>query len=156
MNDAEILRTCCAAPTDTTAMIELTLEIAEQAARAARAEAHDLGIVMTVAVVDESGRTVLVMRGDGASFTSPETSRVKAVTAANFRRSTKELEASMVQGSAFWAAAPAVLHGEVLPSRGGVPIMRGGRCIGAIGCGGGSGDQDHDCAAAGANAVAQP
>jgi len=135
-------------------MIELTLEIAEQAARAARAKAEDLGIVMTVAVVDESGRTVLVMRGNGASFTSPETSRAKAVTAANFRRSTKELEAGIAPNSAFWAAAPAVLHGEVLPSKGGVPIMRDGRCIGAIGCGGGTSEQDHECAEAGADAAA--
>jgi glc operon protein GlcG len=134
-------------------VIELTLEIAQLAANAARAKAHELGIVMTVAVVDESGRTVLVMRGDGASFTSTETSRAKAVTAANFRRSTKQLEASIVPESAFWNAAPAVLHGEILPSKGGVPIVRDGRCIGAIGCGGGSSEQDHECAEVGADAA---
>jgi glc operon protein GlcG len=134
-------------------VIELTLEIAEQAAKAALAKAKDLGTAMTAAVVDESGRTVVVMRGDGASFTSTETSRAKAVTAANFRRSTKELEASVPTAQAFWAAAPIVLRGELLPSRGGVPIVRGGRCVGAVGCGGGMSEQDHECAAAGAEAV---
>ena len=75
------------------------------------------------------------------------------MAAANFRRSTKELGETALKGSAFWAAAPAVLQGEVLPSIGGVPIMKDGRVIGTIGCGGGTGDQDHECAVAGAEAV---
>ena len=99
-------------------------------------------------------RTVLVMRGDGAGFFSPETSHAKAMAAANFRKPTKELGEMAMKGSAFWSAAPAVLQGEVLPSIGGVPIMKGGRVIGAIGCGGGTGEQDHECAVAGAEAVA--
>ena len=134
-------------------MIELTLDMAERAAKAALAKAKALGTVMTASVVDEAGRTVLIMRGDGAGFFSTETSRAKAVAAANFRRPTKELGEMALKGSAFWAAAPAVLRGEVLPSIGGVPITKNGRLIGAIGCGGGTGDQDHDCAVAGAAAV---
>ena len=135
-------------------MIELTLDMAERAAKAALAKAKALGTVMTASVVDEAGRTVLVMRGDGAGFFSTETSRAKAVAAANFRRPTKELGEMALKGSAFWAAAPAVLRGEVLPSIGGVPITKNGKVIGAIGCGGGTGEQDDECAAAGAAAIA--
>ena len=134
-------------------MIELTLDMAERAAKAALAKAKTLGTVMTASVVDEAGRTVLVMRGDGAGFFSPDTSRAKATAAANFRRPTKELGELAQAGSAFWAAMPVVLRGEVLPSIGGVPITKGGRVIGAIGCGGGTGEQDHECALAGAAAV---
>lgn len=134
-------------------MIELTLDMAERAAKAALAKAKALGTVMTASVVDEAGRTVLVMRGDGAGFFSTETSRAKAVAAANFRKPTKELGEMALKGSAFWASVPAVLRGEVLPSIGAVPITKNGRLIGAIGCGGGTGDQDHDCAVAGAEAV---
>ena len=134
-------------------MIEMTLEMAERAAKAALGKAQSLGLAMSTAVVDESGRTVLVMRADGASFTSPETSRAKAVTAANFRRATKQLSESAATNSAFWMSAAVVLRGEAMPSPGGVPIVREGRVIGAIGCGGGSSDQDHECALAGANAV---
>jgi len=72
-------------------MIELTLEMAERAARAAREKAKALGTAMTVTVVDEAGRLVLCARGDGTGFFTPETSRAKAVTAANFRMSTAEL-----------------------------------------------------------------
>ena len=42
---------------------------------------------------------------------------------------------------------------EILPSIGAVPIIKAGRVIGAIGCGGGTGEQDHECAEAGAAAV---
>ena len=135
-------------------MIELTLEMAERAVRAAHAKAKALGTVMTVAVVDEAGRPVLIARGDGAGFLSTETSKAKAVAAAAFRRSTKELGEMAQKGSAFWAAAPVVMKGDALPSIGAVPINKGGRLIGAIGCGGGTGEQDHECAVAGAEAVA--
>jgi uncharacterized protein GlcG (DUF336 family) len=134
-------------------MIELTLDMAERAAKAALAKAKALGTVMTASIVDEAGRTVLIMRGDGAGFLSTETSKAKAMAAANFKKSTKELGEMVMKGSSFWSAAPAVLKGEVLPSIGAVPIMKGDRVIGAIGCGGGTGDQDHECAVAGAEAV---
>ncbi|MGH7357765.1 MAG: heme-binding protein, partial [Candidatus Rokuibacteriota bacterium] len=82
-----------------------------------------------------------------------ETSRGKAVAAANFRRPTKEMVELAREHPAFWNALPGVVHGEVLASTGGVPIAAGGRVIGAIGCGGGTGEQDHQCALAGAAAV---
>jgi len=134
-------------------MIELTLDMAERATKAAHAKAKALGTVMTVAVVDEAGRPVLIARGDGAGFLSTETARAKAVAAAAFRRATKDLGEMALKGSAFWAAAPSVLKGEALPSIGAVPLMKGGKVIGAIGCGGGTGEQDHDCAVAGAEAL---
>ena len=56
-------------------------------------------------------------------------------------------------GAAFWSLLPPVLGGQALPSIGGAPIVRGGKVIGAIGCGGGTGEQDHECAAEGAAAV---
>ena len=133
-------------------MIELTLEMAERAAKAALAKGKALGTVMTASVVDEAGRTVLVMRGDGAGFFSTRTSHAKAMAAANFRRATIELGEMAQKGSAFWAAVPAVLP-EILPSIGAVPIKKDGKCIGAIGCGGGTGEQDHECALAGAAAI---
>jgi glc operon protein GlcG len=133
-------------------MVELTLEMAERAVRAAQAEAKLLGTPMTVTVVDEGGRLVLSARGDGTGFFTPETSRAKAVAAAAFRRATQELGAQATQ-SPFWSSVPAILRGEALPSAGGVPIVKDGRVIGGIGCGGGTGEQDHQCAAVGAQAA---
>jgi uncharacterized protein GlcG (DUF336 family) len=133
-------------------MIEMTLEIAETALRAAQAKARALGAPMTVTVVDEAGRLVLAARGDGTGFFSTETSRAKAVAAAAFRRPNSEL-AELVAKGGFWAIVPTVLQGQILPTLGGAPIRRGGKVIGGIGCGGGTGEQDQQCADAGAAAV---
>jgi uncharacterized protein GlcG (DUF336 family) len=135
-------------------MIEMTLEIAERAARAALAKAAAMGIGMTVSVVDEAGRLVLTMKGDRTGFLTTDTSRAKAVAAVAFRRPTRDLVELHKTNPAFWAALPAVAHGEALPSTGAVPILVNGRVIGAIGCGGGSPDEDHECASAGAAAAA--
>jgi glc operon protein GlcG len=135
-------------------MLEMTLELADRAARAALAKAVAMNIAVTVTVVDEAGRLVVVMKGDRTGFLTTDTSRAKAVAAAAFRRSTRELVELQKGNSVFWSAVPAVSRGEALPSTGAVPIMVGGRVIGAIGCGGGSPDEDHECAAAGAAAVA--
>ena len=134
-------------------MIDMNLEIAERAARAALANAAALGISMTVSVVDEAGRLVLTLRGDRTGFLSTDTSRAKAVAAAAFKRSTRELVELQKSNPVFWAALPAVARGEALPSTGAVPIALDGRVIGAIGCGGGTPEQDHECASAGAAAA---
>jgi uncharacterized protein GlcG (DUF336 family) len=135
-------------------MIEMTLEIADRAARAALAKAAAMGIAITVSVVDEAGRLVVVMKGDRTGFLTAETSRAKAVAAAAFRRPTRELAEMQKSHPVFWGAVPAISRGEALPSTGAVPIVVGGRVIGAIGCGGGSADEDHECASAGAAAAA--
>jgi uncharacterized protein GlcG (DUF336 family) len=134
-------------------MVELTLEMAEQAVRAAQARARELGAPMTVTVVDEGGRMVLCARADATGFFTPETSRAKAVAAAAFRRSTTELAELAAKGSAFWKTVPVILEGQALPTPGGAPLLRSGRVIGGIGCGGGTGEQDQQCADAGAAVV---
>lgn len=134
-------------------MIEITLEVAERAVKAAQAKARELNTPMTVSVVDEAGRLVLCARGDGAGFFTPETSRAKAVAAAAFRRSTKEMGEMRQTSPAFWANLATVMQGQGLPSIGAVPLTSQGRVIGAIGCGGGTGEQDHLCAEAGASTV---
>jgi len=133
-------------------MIEMTLEIAEKALRAAQGKAKALNSPMSVTVVDEAGRLVLAARGDGTGFFSSDTSRAKAMAAAAFKKPNSEL-APMVAKGGFWAIVPTVLKGEILPTLGGAPIVLGGRVIGAIGCGGGTAEHDQECADAGAAAA---
>jgi uncharacterized protein GlcG (DUF336 family) len=133
-------------------MIEMTLEIAEKALRAAQGKAKALGSPMSVTVVDEAGRLVLAARGDGTGFFSTETSRAKAVAAAAFRRPNSEL-APLAATGGFWAIVPTVLQGQILPTLGGTPIVRSGKVIGAIGCGGGTAEHDQECSDAGAAAA---
>jgi uncharacterized protein GlcG (DUF336 family) len=135
-------------------MIELTLAMAERATRAAREKADALGTPMTITVVDEAGRLVLCSRGDGTGFFTPETSRAKAMAAASFRTSTADLAERVAKGGPFRTHVGSVLSGQILPSHGAVPIVVKGRVIGAIGCGGGTGEQDQECAAAGAATLA--
>jgi len=134
-------------------MIELNLEMAEQALRAAQQRARDLGTPMTITIVDEAGRLVLCARGDGTGFFTPETSRAKAMAAAAFRRSTTEMADLAAKGAAFWKTVPTVLEGQILPTPGGTALLRGGRVVGGIGCGGGTGEQDQQCADTAAAAV---
>jgi uncharacterized protein GlcG (DUF336 family) len=134
-------------------MAELTLAMAMRAASAAQTRAQELGTPITVSVVDDAGRLVLCARGDGTGFLTPETSRGKAMAAAAFRRSTKELVDLAREHPAFWNAVPGLVPGQLLPSTGAVPISRDGRVIGAVGCGGGTGEQDHQCAVTAAAAV---
>jgi len=134
-------------------MIDLTLAMAETAVKTAQSKAKALGAPMTVTVVDEAGRLVLCARGDGTGFLTPDTSRAKATAAAAFRRSTAELASFGAKGWGFWQVMPVVAQGEVLPTLGGAPITVGGRVIGGIGCGGGTGEQDQECADAGAAAL---
>ena len=133
-------------------MIQMTLQLAETALRAAQQKAKALGTAMTVTVVDEAGRLVLCARGDGTGFFTPETSKAKAMAAAAFKKSNAELSEMYVKGG-FWAAVPAVLQGQILPTLGATPITLGGQVIGGIGCGGGTGQQDQECSDAGAAAV---
>jgi glc operon protein GlcG len=129
----------------------MTQTIAEKVIRAAQGKARELGVGMSVAVVDESGNLVLFARGDECSFITFETARGKAVAAAGFRRPTAEMGA-MFQGSpAFWAAISEPL--KLVPGPGGYPLTQDGVMIGGVGCGGGLGGDDEICAEAGAAAI---
>lgn len=134
-------------------MIELNLDTADRAARAALAKAAEMQKPMSVSVVDESGRLVLTFRGDGTGFFTTETSRAKAVAAANFKRSTMDM-VELQKTNPFWTHIPAITRGEALPTGGAVPLVVNGRVIGGIGCGGGTPEEDHVCATAGAQAIA--
>jgi uncharacterized protein GlcG (DUF336 family) len=83
---------------------------------------------------------------------APRPSRKKAVAAANFQKPTKELGEQAAKGSPFWAAVPVAIAREILPAIGGAHHQGRARHR-AIGCGGGTGEQDHECAEAGAAAV---
>jgi uncharacterized protein GlcG (DUF336 family) len=134
-------------------MIEMTLEIAEKIALAAHAKALEFNKPMSVSVVDESGRLVYFSRGDNAGFFTFDTSRAKAMAAASFKRSTMEISEQKDTNPLLWFSLPSVVPAQALPSPGGLPVFQDGRVIGGVGIGGGSPDEDHECALAGAAAI---
>lgn len=134
-------------------MIEMTLELAETIGKAALAKAKEIHRPMSVSVVDESGRLVYFSRADNAGFFTFDTSRAKAMAAASFRRSTMEITENKDINPLLWYSLPSVVPAQALPSPGGVPVMKDNRLIGALGLGGGSPNEDHQCALAGAAIV---
>lgn len=134
-------------------MSGMPLDTALQASSAARDKAKELGIAVTVSVVDASGRLVLTLRGDGTGYFTTETSRAKASAAAAFGKPTQDIAELQKSNPAFWSAVPSLSKGELLPTAGAAPLKQNGKIIGAIGIGGGTPDHDHQCAMAGAAAV---
>jgi len=128
----------------------MTLDLAEKIGKAALAKAAEFKRPMSVSVVDESGRLVYYSRADGAGFFTFDTSRAKAMAAASFKRSTKEITENKDQNPLLWYSLPSVVPAQALPSPGGLPLFRDGHLVGAIGLGGGAPDEDHECALAGA------
>ena len=134
-------------------MIEMTLKLALTGMEAAQVKAAELGAAITVTVLDEAGGLVLTARADESNIFTPQTSRGKAMAAVVFRRPSKDLVDLLRTQPAYWSALPSLVPGEVLPSTGAVPVELDGRVIGAIGCGGGTADEDHECAVAGKEAI---
>jgi glc operon protein GlcG len=112
---------------------------------AAAAEAKKHNWKLNIAVVDWSGNLVSFERMDGAQIASIAVSQHKARTAATFRRETKAFEASVQGGNTYQLT----LDG-VIASRGGIPLIDGGKIIGAVGCSGGTGSQDEAACKVGA------
>ena len=133
--------------------MDMTLEIADKAIKAAFAKSTEQGTAMGITVVDKSGRLVMSARADDSGFYTFDTSYAKAITAAAYKRSTKDMVENRSVNPHFFDALPGVIPGGVLPTSGAVPIHNNGKIIGAIGIGGGRPDQDNECAIVGANAV---
>ena len=125
----------------------LTLEEANRILRGALAKAQELNIKITAAVCDAGGRLVAFQRMDGAIFASIYGSEGKAVASAAFGRPSGEMTARADQPTPRGIAAAE--GGHMIMGQGAVPIIRNGVVEGACGVGGGTSQQDEDCARAG-------
>jgi uncharacterized protein GlcG (DUF336 family) len=115
----------------------ISLERADAMLNAAVAESKKRNWKMNIAVVDSGGNLVAFKRMDGAQLASIAISEHKARAANTFRRETRLFEAGIQNGLNYMITLDGVIG-----SRGGIPIVDGGRIIGAIGCSGGTGSQD--------------
>ncbi len=125
----------------------ITLEEANRMVEGAIAKAKELNIKINVAVCDAGGRLVAFNRMDGAIWGGAYGSQGKAVASAAFGRTSGEL-----QERASSPIVSGILNAEGnhgIASQGGAPVLRNGVCDGAVGVGGGSSQEDEDCAKAG-------
>lgn len=126
----------------------ITLEQAKAAAAAAETEMTKNGWNMVIAVVGPSGNLVYLQKADLAAVASIDIAQDKARTSALFRVPSKSYMDRLANGETYILRITGAT-----PVAGGMPIVVGGKLIGAIGLSGGSALQDHQVAQAGASAV---
>src|SRR4051794_3503753 len=129
----------------------VTLDRALHVIESARRQAAAIGVAMNIAVVDEGNNLVAFQRMDGAWLGSVDIAQGKAYTARAFDMSTKDLAPLCQPGSALFGIH-ASNGGRLIVFPGGIPLVRGGEVVGAIGVSGGAVEQDHVVAQAGAEA----
>jgi uncharacterized protein GlcG (DUF336 family) len=127
--------------------MSLTAESAKKVAAAAVAEARKNSFTMAIAVVDTAGNLVYFEKMDGTQTGSVNVAIEKARSAALFKRPTKSFQDAVAQGGV--GLRMLGLPGAV-PVAGGIPLMEGGKIVGAVGASGGTSDEDAQCAQAGA------
>ncbi|HZQ73962.1 MAG TPA: heme-binding protein [Burkholderiales bacterium] len=128
----------------------IKLEEAKKVADAALAESMKRGWAMCIAVVGPTGDLVYFEKMDDCQYASIKIAQHKARTAAIYRRPTLVFERLIGKG-AFFNYLPTL--DDVIASRGGNPIVVGGKIIGAIGVSGGTGSQDDVISQTGAKAA---
>jgi uncharacterized protein GlcG (DUF336 family) len=118
---------------------------------AATTKAEELKQPMNIAVVDAGGNLLAFERMENAWLGSIDIAQKKAFTSRAFDITTQDLGKNSQSGDQFFGIH-ASNDGKVMIFAGGIPIKQDGQVIGAVGVSGGSGEQDHAVAAAGAAA----
>ena len=126
----------------------LELSDLKKMAAAAEAEALKKSWAVSIAIVDDGGHLLWLQRLDGAAPISAQIAPAKARTAAVGRRESKTYEDTINNGRTAFLSAP--LEGML---EGGIPIMKDGQCIGAVGVSGVKSSEDVQVARAGIAAL---
>jgi uncharacterized protein GlcG (DUF336 family) len=131
----------------------MTLQDARKITEASIAKAKEMGVKVSVAVLDEGGHIVSINRMDGAGFVTAEIALGKASASAAFKRSSAQLQ-TMAEGKpTFFSGISTLMHGRFLAGQGALPILKGQECLGAVGASGAKSDEDEEIAQAGINSI---
>lgn len=122
----------------------LSIDDAKQIANACRACANANNWNVVIAIVDEGGHTMYLERLDGTQKASSVVAVEKAKTALLFKRPTQAIEAVVAGGRNVMMMLPGAT-----PIEGGLPLVRDGQFVGAIGISGVQSSEDGVIAAAG-------
>ena len=131
----------------------LTTSEAQKMLQAAQAKAQQMGVKVSISVVDGRGDLLSMVRLDGVSWRTAGISKGKAYASANFGVPSADLTARATSPvmQAFMLSVP----GECVPAQGAVPVLRDGRVLGAIGVSGAKAEEDEEIAKAGVAAIQQ-
>jgi uncharacterized protein GlcG (DUF336 family) len=133
----------------------LSQENAQKALDASLAKAKEIGSPSSIAVLDSGRELVAFVRMDDALLASVAISQAKAYTARSLNSATKDVESLAQPGGALYGlhTAHLAVGRSLVTFGGGVPITVAGEVVGAVGVAGGTPDQDHEVASAGAAAL---
>jgi uncharacterized protein GlcG (DUF336 family) len=147
--DESVSAAGAAAEFSTVEVPALTRQGAQRVAETVGAAAAARGVAPVVSVVDAGGALLYLLRPDAAQVASVAVTTDKARTAAIYRRPSKDFEDQAAHGR------PSALHlAGAVPLQGGMPILRDGHVVGAVGVSGASSaDEDQELAVLGAQAA---
>jgi glc operon protein GlcG len=131
----------------------VSLDEANQVIARAHAKAAELGVRVTVAVVDEGGLLIALSRMDGAIPLSPQIAEAKAVGAVMLNRDGAGLAELAKDRPGFFGVADRLVRVPIVPGLGSVLIKRDGKVLGAVGVSGARPEQDLECAEAAISSI---
>ena len=136
---------------DTTTVETISLNVARELIMAAERKAEELEVLMNIAVVSHEGNLIAFEKMDGAWLASVDIAISKAFTAASLQTATADL-AEAVQPNQSLYGLNTTNDGRLVVFGGGIPLVRDGTVVGAIGVSGSTVADDIAVAQAGADA----
>ena len=109
-------------------------------------KAKELGVQVSLAVVDEFGQVLQIDRMDGASLMTPDVAEAKAITALNFRRPTNRVAQDLQANPDRFRSLQQTVGFNILAAGGGVPVVREESLAGAMGVSGATAEQEEEIA----------
>ncbi|TWT01623.1 heme-binding protein [Planomicrobium sp. CPCC 101079] len=122
-------------------MEKITLATAKKLIDAAEQEAANLGVAMVISVVDDGGNMVAVHRMDDAWLASVDIAQNKAWTSVALKMPTAGLAEATVPNAELYGLNT-TNNGRIVVFGGGIPLMKDGKVVGAVGVSGSSVEHD--------------
>lgn len=129
---------------------QLNLATIKTMVAASEAKAKELGVEVTICVVDESGNLLFLEKADSASLNTLEFARRKARHAALYRSPSREGAEALKKGDLSVLSFP-----DFFPNQGGLPINVDGQTVGGIAASGSKSETDEAIAQAGLDAISK-
>lgn len=128
-------------------MNKLTLDLAKKLIDGAEKEAKEINVQMVISVVDDGGNLIATHRMDDAWLASIEIAQNKAWTSVALKTSTGDLAEATVPNAELYGLNT-TNQGKIVLFGGGIPLVKEGNVIGAVGVSGGAVAQDTQVAEA--------
>lgn len=116
-------------------MEKVTLDLAKRLIEGAESKAKKLGLAMVITIVDDGGNLIASHRMDDAWLASIEISQNKAWTAVALKMPTENLAAATVPQAELYGLNT-TNNGKIVVFGGGIPLIKEGKVIGAVGVSG--------------------